>query len=169
MSLPPTSENLWFHILRAHLQVMLQKAADKSEPPEASENILMFGWKFSEDNLPIPVYSSGNFGPPELIDIIKCQCKVVGKKCSTEICSCHKHHLSCTTYCKCAGEDGCLNPYSTKVLQSEVYEDSVLSCDGSDLEEDVSQRVNESYLSDEGEEQTLEDEFLNNIEWVNDL
>ena len=62
-----------------------------------------------------------------------------------------------------------MNPYSTKVLQSEVYEDSVLSCDGSDLEEDVLQRVNESYLSDEGEEQTLEDEFLNNIEWVNDL
>ena len=50
-----------------------------------------------------------------------------------------------------------------------MHEDSVLSFDGSDLEEDVLQRVNESYLSDEGEEQTLEDEFLNNIEWVNDL
>ena len=32
-SLPPTNMNLALHIRRAHLQIMLWKAADKANPP----------------------------------------------------------------------------------------------------------------------------------------
>ena len=43
MSLPPTEKNLYLHILRAHLQVILAKAADQQAPPYL--NITDYGWK----------------------------------------------------------------------------------------------------------------------------
>jgi hypothetical protein len=36
--IPPTSANLLQHVLRAHLQVMLWKAADQQAPPDESNN-----------------------------------------------------------------------------------------------------------------------------------
>ena len=50
--------------------------------------------------------------PPELVDVIRCQCKADGKKCSSMSCSCHKQHLTCTPYCNCCGGERCYNPYS---------------------------------------------------------
>ena len=35
-ALPPTSSNLLLHVLRAHLQVMLWKAADQQAPPDVN-------------------------------------------------------------------------------------------------------------------------------------
>ena len=43
MTLPPTSANLLQHVLRAHLQVMLWKAADQQAPPDESSDITNFG------------------------------------------------------------------------------------------------------------------------------
>ena len=43
MALPPTSDNLSYHVLRAHLQVMLWKAADQLAPPSESTDITNFG------------------------------------------------------------------------------------------------------------------------------
>ena len=37
---------------------------------------------------------------------------VVGKKCSSDACGCHREHLSCTNYYNCCGEYGCCNPPS---------------------------------------------------------
>ncbi len=54
MALPPTYANLLQHALRAHLQVMLWKAADQQAPPTESANITHFGWEF-QDGVPIPV------------------------------------------------------------------------------------------------------------------
>ena len=54
MALPPTSTNLLQHVLRAHLQVMLWKAADHQAPPDESANITHFGWDI-QDSIPIPV------------------------------------------------------------------------------------------------------------------
>ena len=34
MSLPPTEQNLFLHILGAHMQTILAKAADQLAPPE---------------------------------------------------------------------------------------------------------------------------------------
>ena len=112
MALPPTSANLMQHILRAHLQVMLWKAADCKGPPDESTDITKFGWVY-RDGIPTPVIAEGDPAPPELLDVIRCQCKAQGKKCSTDGCGCHKHHLSCTTFCSCHGGEDCLNQFTT--------------------------------------------------------
>ena len=97
MALPPTSSNSWQHVLRAHLQIILWKAADQHSPPEESVDITRFGWEFKDD-IPIPVIDHSDPAPSELIDIIRCQCKAQGKMCSSEVCGCHKERISCTSY-----------------------------------------------------------------------
>ena len=44
MALPPTSANLLQHMLRAHHQIMLWKAADCEGTTGESRNITNFGW-----------------------------------------------------------------------------------------------------------------------------
>ena len=87
---------------------MLLKAADHQGPP--IESITHFGWEIRDD-IPIPVIAQGD---PELIDVIQCQCRAQGKKCSTEACGCHKQHLSCTSFCNCSGDESCCNPHTTR-------------------------------------------------------
>lgn len=119
-ALPPTSANLLHHALRAHLQSMLWKSADQHEPPDVSSRITQFGWDFKDD-IPIPVISHGHPAPPELIDMIKCNCKAQGKMCSSENCGCHKERISCTTYCYCSTvKQGCCNPFTNTVGMPEV-------------------------------------------------
>lgn len=50
MSLPPTDVNLFQHILRAHLQTILVKAADQTAPHDL--DITKFGWKVKDDGIP---------------------------------------------------------------------------------------------------------------------
>ncbi len=113
MALPPTSANLLQHVLRAHLQTMLWKAADQEGPPDESANITHFGWEFRDD-IPVPVIAQGDPAPPELIYVIQCQYRAQSKKCSCEACGCHKQHLSCTSFCNCSGDESCCNPYTTQ-------------------------------------------------------
>ena len=119
MALPPTSANLLQHALCAHLQIMLWKAADQQAPPAVSANITDFGWEVQNG---VPVMATGEPAPPELVDVIRCQCRVEGKKCSTVLCSCHKEHLTCTSYCNCHGEDECCNPYTQKTATTPAAE-----------------------------------------------
>ena len=44
MALPPTSANLLQHMLGAHLQIMLWKAADCEGSEGESRDITNFGW-----------------------------------------------------------------------------------------------------------------------------
>ena len=159
MALPPTSANLLQHALRAHLQVMLWKAADQQAPPTESANITHFGWEF-QDGVPIPVVAAGDPAPPELVDVIKCQCRAEGKKCSTVSCSCHKEHLTCTSYCNCCGEEGCYNPNSKRVTTQEADQEieEVDEQDYEDVEgvEDIEEQDEED--EDDFEEQDEEDE-----------
>jgi len=74
MALPPISAIILLHVLRAHLQVMLWKAADQQAPPDQSSDITHFGWIIQND-IPIPAVAPGAPGPPELVDLIKCHCK----------------------------------------------------------------------------------------------
>ena len=111
MALPPTTANLFYHVLQAHHQVMLWKAAGHKSPPDESADITDFGWEM-RDGIPVPSIAPGNPAPPELIDVIQCQCKAQNNRCSTKVCSCHKEHLSCTSCCACCGERGCSNPYT---------------------------------------------------------
>ena len=45
-----------------------------------------------------------------MCNVIHCECKVLGKKCSTEVCDYAKECLSCLPCCNCSDEDGCWNP-----------------------------------------------------------
>ena len=47
-NLPPTDQNLLLHTLRAHLQMLLWKAADKDKPPAAASDITNFGWEITQ-------------------------------------------------------------------------------------------------------------------------
>ena len=96
-ALPPTSPNLFLHVLRAHLQTMLWKAADQKSPPDELTSLTDFGWKIRDD-VPVPAVADRDPAPPQLSDVINCQCNAVGKKCSTEACGYHREHLSCTNY-----------------------------------------------------------------------
>ena len=108
MALPPTDENLLLHVQRAHLQMILWKSADKQRPPML--DIRQYGWT-SKDGIPSPSISSNPPAPPGLTDILSCGCKSQGNACSSSSCSCHKNHLSCTVYCKCASSGDCKNPF----------------------------------------------------------
>ena len=43
--LPPTDSNLQLHLLRAHLRMMLRKAADQRHPPVGARDIRRSGWE----------------------------------------------------------------------------------------------------------------------------
>lgn len=128
MSLPPTTPNLLQHVLRAHLQVMLWKAANNQTPPDESADITKFGWKI-QDNIPVPVIAEGEPVPPKLFNVIRCQCKKENKRCITEVCGCHKEHLSCTSYCHCKGNHGCCNPYTNKKDVGMVLDADMEDCE----------------------------------------
>ena len=108
MALPPTDSNLDFHVMWAHLQMKLWKAADKQGPPNL--DITKFGWTI-KDGVPSPSFSTVSPAPSGLIDVLSCGCKAEGKACSTTACLCHRNNLSCTIYCKCSGRaEICNNP-----------------------------------------------------------
>lgn len=56
MALPPTSANLFLHILRAHHAVILGKAADQKDPPQL--DLTEFGWEIN-DGVPVPAIAKG--------------------------------------------------------------------------------------------------------------
>ena len=110
-SLPPTDLNLIEHILRAHLQVMLWKSANKSEPPEKTQDITKFGWS-TKDGI-MPTFAQQPIAPPMLLDVISCGCRSEGKACAQRNCKCHNDNLSCTEYCACESGDNCKNPFTS--------------------------------------------------------
>ena len=142
------------YALRAHLQVLLWKPADQQSPPAVSATLTDFGWKI-ENGIPAPVVGTGDPAPPELVDVIRCQWKVEGKKCSTASCSCHKEHITCTSYCNCCGEDGCHNPYTQKAATIQAS-DLELEAEEQELE-DVAVAEEPAEESDEYDTDT---EFL---------
>ena len=167
MALPPTSANLLQHVLRAHLQTMLWKAADHQGPPDESADITHFGWEI-RDGIPIPVIAQGDPAPPELIDVIQCQCRAQGKKCSTEACGCHKQHLSCTSFCNCSGDESCCNPYTTQEdaqpgdegeVAAEDFDTDIVNAEEEDFEGEDVESVNAEENFEE-EEDILDDDWL---------
>ena len=64
--------------------------------------------------IPSPCVDTSATAPEGLPDVINCGCKALGKACSTEICSSHKHSMSCTTYCVCTAGAGCYNPVTVR-------------------------------------------------------
>ena len=123
-SLPPTDANLLLHMLRAHFQVMLWKAADKQNAPCVI--VTDFGWDL-ENNMPAPAIASIPPAPPELMKVISCQCKAAGKACAQANCSCSASGLTCTTYCHCEGSVACHNPVQKHNNDESSDEEDVLN------------------------------------------
>ncbi len=121
MALPPTSQNLLFHILRAYYAVIFAKAADKQAPIPL--HLCDFGWEMKE-GVPVSATSKGPAGPQALINVIVCSCAAEGKACSTQSCSCHRERVSCTIVCKCVSGDNCHNPYK---VEEEEEDDEKMS------------------------------------------
>ena len=113
--LPPTDANLKLHVLRAHLQMLLWKAADQRDPPEEAQNIVNFGWNIEGSTI-TPAVSSMPVAPHALLDVVSCSCTAAGKACSNTRCSCNSAGLSCTDYCMCEGGDICCSPFASKEM-----------------------------------------------------
>ena len=112
-SLPPTNMNLALHIRRAHLQIMLWRAANKANPPAVK--ITDYGWDVDANNEVMPVLSREPIASEQLMDVISCSCHAEGKACSGR-CSCVANGLSCTNYCQCEGAEECFNPLTQRVI-----------------------------------------------------
>ena len=110
------------HVLRAHLQMLLWKAADHQHPPTETQDITKFGWKI-EDNTITPTVSSAPVAPQVLLDVVSCNCTAKRKACSTGRCSCNNADLSCTDYCKCEGGVACCSHFTSRQMEEEDDEE----------------------------------------------
>ena len=86
--LPPTDANLQLHVLRAHLQVLLWKAADQRDPPEETRDIANFDWSI-DGSIITPTVSTAPVAPQAPLDLVSCSCTAEGKACSGTRCSCN--------------------------------------------------------------------------------
>ena len=81
MSLPPTTSNLFLHILQVGYAIMICEAADQQSPPHL--HFAKFVWGINGDFL-ILANANQLTEPPELIQIIACKCIATGTTCSTK-------------------------------------------------------------------------------------
>ena len=116
--LPPTDANLQLHVLRAHLQMLLWKAADQRDPPEEARNIANFGWNI-EGSAITPAVSTAPVALQAPLDVVSCSCTAECNTCIGTRCSCNGACLSCTDYCKCEGGDFCCSPFLSKQMDIE--------------------------------------------------
>ncbi|KAK2178219.1 hypothetical protein NP493_553g02010 [Ridgeia piscesae] len=70
---PPIDANLQLHVLRAHLQMLLWKAAEQRDPPEEARNIANFGWNIEGSAITTAV-STAPVAPQALLDVVSCSC-----------------------------------------------------------------------------------------------
>ena len=71
-NLAPTDSNLQLHVLRAHLQMMLRKAADQMHPPVDAREIRRFGLDVKEGGVDTQFLS--NAPVHGLLDVVSCSC-----------------------------------------------------------------------------------------------
>ena len=107
-TLPPTSRSTYFHSLRVYLQVSIWRHLG-----EDGLNPIDWGWNLADGKFE-PVMTDIEPGPPEILNVIRCKCKITTKgQCSNNVCSCRKHGLSCVSACQeCRGCD-CMNATKT--------------------------------------------------------
>lgn len=111
--LTPTVAAAKQHIRRVHLQAVQWQTlmAVKINPAD-------WGWKLCQERY-VPVMTTLSPAPSELMNLIKCQCKLESRRpCSSSLCSCVKHGLPCLPSCKnCCGQL-CENVDTTSVSET---------------------------------------------------
>src|SRR6218665_2852989 len=106
--LPPTQNAATYHVYRTHLEIVQWQTllATDIQPTD-------WGWKISKDRY-VPIQTDLQPAPDEILNVVRCKCKVEGRRpCSTRLCSCMKHGLSCVAACKNCYGDQCENVAET--------------------------------------------------------
>lgn len=99
--LPPTEEAAEYHGLRVDLQVVQWKILNKSFNLVPTD----WGWKENENHL-IPIPTTKEVAPENLLKVIRCKCKSTNNQCGTNVCTCRKHGIKCMPACGgCHGEN----------------------------------------------------------------
>lgn len=112
-TIPPTSDAVKFHSLRAYLQCQSWINDDDDRDPT------MWGWYIAGGKL-LPTKSAMPPAPERLLKIIRCNCKV---NCETKRCTCRKHGLDCSIGCgQCRGVS-CTN--SSICTETDVEEEGI--------------------------------------------
>ena len=103
--LPPTSDTLRHHILRAHFQAMVWHHAGDAKPELPSP--VSYGWKREATHF-VPIITSVKPAPDAVVELVKCGCSV--GMCRGGNCSCRRVGMLCTRMCTCEGvEETCTN------------------------------------------------------------
>ena len=132
--LPATDANLQLHVLRAHRQMLLWKAADQRDPPEETRDIANCDWSI-DGSIITPTVSTAPVAPQALLDVVSCSCTAEGKAYSGTRCSCNNEGFFCTNYCTCDGGVGCFSRFIIKQMNSEDDEVSLSTSDDDDEEQ----------------------------------
>ena len=102
--LPPTEVAAEYHSLRVHCQIIEWKSNDLSEFRPTQ-----WGWKNIHGRLE-PIDTTLEPGPPELLNVIRCNCKLSTKTpCGAGNCSCRKNGLPCVAACGHCHGNNCTN------------------------------------------------------------
>ena len=120
--MPQKYSNLQLHVLRAHLQMILWKAADQRHLPVDARDICRFCWDVKEGGVVIPSASNALVAPHGLLDVVSCSCIAERKACSEKRCSCHSARLSCMEYFYCEG-CVCCSPFNKHTEEDQLAED----------------------------------------------
>lgn len=104
IDLPPTTQTIKFHILRAFFATYnqihcLDDILEKLDPTE-------YGYVISENCL-LPKRVCDNIYPSVQELIPSCNCKT----CSRKSCNCVREGVSCISFCACQNENSCKNKY----------------------------------------------------------
>ena len=106
-SMSPTSDALYFHLLRVHYQSMIWRNAHRAKPELSSPTEM--GWKRGDSGLQ-PILMSLCPIPESCMEMISCACR---KQCQTRRCKCSKSGLRCTSMYACQqqsdNQTSCMN------------------------------------------------------------
>ena len=98
--LPPTESAIKLRCRGAYYQVMVWAGKDEGMDP------MNWGW-ILQDNRLVPLMSTMNAAPDNLLKIIHCNCSTA---CKTLRCSCRRYRLPCTTVWGPCQIEECDNP-----------------------------------------------------------
>ena len=94
----PTERAAVFHGLRVHFQIINCKLLMDTEE-EFQIKAEDWGWKVKDSRM-YPIKTDQAIAPESLLKLIRCNCKSKSKlQCTTNLCFCRKHVLTCISSC----------------------------------------------------------------------
>jgi len=113
--LPPTERAAKFHLLRAHLQIVVWEMLN-TDCLQAVD----WGWML-KDGAYVPIDTDLPPGPQELMKVIHCQCNPsADNPCGSQRCTCRRHGIPCLAGClHCFGEK-CTNCGHQRPLEPDI-------------------------------------------------